>query len=231
MSKLASLPCELPTTSISESIDGDKVAKSFEQRIASLEPCNLLDHAIWRDIFALTGTLRTFYGSSRILDTWTRLGSAIVGSSVRLVPGSSRRMQAGAESAWLDAQYTFETNADFEIRGTIILSLVPTPEEEWKIWIIRTVLDQIPSFGNIDIPKELPVSPGIAQELPSHEGMPRFNCVVVGGGPAGLSTAGRLQAMSLSYVLLDRNAEVGGSWRVRYDSARSEKERYLFSFG
>lgn len=47
-----------------------------------------------------------------------------------------------------------------------------------------------------------------------------FDCVVVGGGQAGLGTGGRLKALGISYVILEKNVEVGDSWATRYDSTR-----------
>ncbi|MGA7357174.1 MAG: NAD(P)/FAD-dependent oxidoreductase [Candidatus Cybelea sp.] len=40
---------------------------------------------------------------------------------------------------------------------------------------------------------------------------------VVGGGPAGLSTAGALIKLGAKPVVFDRNARIGDSWRRRYD--------------
>lgn len=40
---------------------------------------------------------------------------------------------------------------------------------------------------------------------------------VVGGGPAGLSTAGALIKVGAKPVVFDRNARIGDSWRRRYD--------------
>jgi putative flavoprotein involved in K+ transport len=41
--------------------------------------------------------------------------------------------------------------------------------------------------------------------------------VIVGGGPAGLSTAGALKNVGLNAVVFDRDDRVGGSWMRRYD--------------
>jgi putative flavoprotein involved in K+ transport len=40
---------------------------------------------------------------------------------------------------------------------------------------------------------------------------------IVGGGPAGLSTAGALIKLGAKPVVFDRNARIGDSWRRRYD--------------
>jgi putative flavoprotein involved in K+ transport len=46
----------------------------------------------------------------------------------------------------------------------------------------------------------------------------RFDTVVIGAGQAGLSAGYYLRRAGRSFVILDANAEVGGSWLHRYDS-------------
>ena len=47
--------------------------------------------------------------------------------------------------------------------------------------------------------------------------MPENDIVIVGGGPAGLSTAGALKAIGLEAVVLDQDDRIGGSWLRRYE--------------
>ncbi|HET8527241.1 MAG TPA: NAD(P)/FAD-dependent oxidoreductase [Actinomycetota bacterium] len=49
-------------------------------------------------------------------------------------------------------------------------------------------------------------------------GSERFETVVIGAGQAGLSAGYYLKRAGRSFVILDANAEVGGSWLDRYDS-------------
>jgi hypothetical protein len=59
------------------------------------------------------------------------------------------------------------------------------------------------------------------QSVPvNHGSINRFYAVVIGGGQCGLSTGGRLQALGVPYVILERNEQVGDAWRLRYKSAR-----------
>jgi cation diffusion facilitator CzcD-associated flavoprotein CzcO len=48
----------------------------------------------------------------------------------------------------------------------------------------------------------------------------RFDCIVVGGGMAGLCLAGRLKALGISAVTLERNAHIGQNWTSRYESVK-----------
>ncbi|KAA6408835.1 MAG: dimethylaniline monooxygenase (N-oxide forming) [Lasallia pustulata] len=63
-------------------------------------------------------------------------------------------------------------------------------------------------------------SHGTANGINGHAEPKHFDCVVVGAGQAGLSTAGRLKAMGVSCVVLDRNSRVGDNWMLRYDSVK-----------
>jgi cation diffusion facilitator CzcD-associated flavoprotein CzcO len=47
--------------------------------------------------------------------------------------------------------------------------------------------------------------------------MPDVDIVIVGGGPAGLSTAGALKSIGLEAVVLDKDDRIGGSWARRYE--------------
>jgi putative flavoprotein involved in K+ transport len=52
------------------------------------------------------------------------------------------------------------------------------------------------------------------------KGSERFDTVVVGAGQAGLSAGYHLKRASRSFVILDANDRIGGSWRTRYDSLK-----------
>lgn len=50
--------------------------------------------------------------------------------------------------------------------------------------------------------------------------MPDADIIIVGGGPAGLSTAGALKSLGRDAILLDRGDRIGSSWLRRYDRLR-----------
>lgn len=51
-------------------------------------------------------------------------------------------------------------------------------------------------------------------------GYERFETVIVGAGQAGLSAGHYLKKAGRSFVIVDANDRIGGSWRTRYDSLK-----------
>ncbi len=47
--------------------------------------------------------------------------------------------------------------------------------------------------------------------------MQKAEIIVIGGGPAGLSTAGALKRGGFDPIVLEKNGQVGDSWKERYD--------------
>ena len=43
----------------------------------------------------------------------------------------------------------------------------------------------------------------------------QFDTIVIGGGQAGLSVGYYLKQQNRSFVILDANEQIGGSWRTR----------------
>lgn len=55
----------------------------------------------------------------------------------------------------------------------------------------------------------------------------RYPVAVVGAGPAGLATAAALRAKGVAAVVLERNDDVGSSWRGHYDRLHLHTVRWL----
>jgi cation diffusion facilitator CzcD-associated flavoprotein CzcO len=51
--------------------------------------------------------------------------------------------------------------------------------------------------------------------------------LIVGGGAAGLSTAGALKKLGLAPIVLEQDAAIGGTWARRYDRLHLHTVRQL----
>lgn len=219
MSPLAGFGCSLPTAVIPQDVDANETAASFVQELAHLSEDDFTKDAVWRDVYALTGTLRTFYSATSVFKAWKETSEKADLSSFALNPRLVRVSRLPGGSSWVEATFSFETNASPATSCSAILALVPGNDGKWRIWVMRTILEQLKGQGNVD---ELdPV--GDIRVVNGH--VTKFDCVVIGGGQAGLSLGGRLKALGLSCVVLDKYAAVGDNWKQRYSSVRLHTTR------
>lgn len=216
-SVLARLPAALPVGYFPKDIDARAVAQPFVDHLAALEPDQFLDDVVWRDTFALTGTLRTFYSKVTVFSVLTKLLNSHAAGNFVLVPGSWRIIQIGS-SAWVDAIYKFETKATDTLPTScsLYLSLVFGDDGEWRIWVIKSILEGFQ--GQDDVDKLQPRLEENSHNI--NNDSEEFDVVVVGGSQAGLSLGGHFHALKLSYIVLEKNEKVGDAWRLRYDSAK-----------
>lgn len=230
------LPGSLPVASVLEYIDLTVVAQHAVQQLSALRIHHIAEDAIWRDSFALTGTLRTFYRSKPVTEAWSETYRRQGLTDFALTPKSSRIVRHGAQSCWVQAHFTFRTTS-FQPHAPCsgFISLVHNASRKWKIWMLRSVLESLDGHGSVDELAPMPaVTPGTRRHKTDIEpGQEHFDGLVVGAGQAGLSAAGHLQAIGISYVLVDRCPNVGYSWNTRCDSLKlhTVKEYAHLSFG
>jgi putative flavoprotein involved in K+ transport len=61
----------------------------------------------------------------------------------------------------------------------------------------------------------------VATRIRPEPGLERFDTIIIGGGQAGLAVGYYLKKQGRSFVILDANERIGGSWRTRtWDSLR-----------
>ncbi|MFC9838465.1 flavin-containing monooxygenase [Rhodococcus sp. NPDC127530] len=78
---------------------------------------------------------------------------------------------------------------------------------------------------------ELQVGAGETNEAPPMVPPPGFDAIVIGAGASGLCAAYRLGEMGISYTVLERNDEVGGTWlENRYPGCGVDTPSHLYSF-
>ncbi|KIW56390.1 hypothetical protein PV05_05055 [Exophiala xenobiotica] len=239
---LPDLPCSLPTITIPEFIDLDAVANYFSSSFEVLSESHFLQDAIWRDTFVMTGTLRTFYSAKSIAAAWKDT-SAIHKPASFAFQGKPHVIRAG-DASWVEMRFTFETFGVPAMTADGILSVAPDKDGIWKIWLMRTIIGQLKGQPSVDKLDALATSNGekllngssdhsngettngtvtngtVQNGTSTPSQHVDFQCVVIGGGQAGLSVGGRLKALGVSYVVMDKHDEVGDSWAKRYDSTR-----------
>lgn len=223
---LATIPGSLPVSSVPDDVDPEKAAAQGLQSLqAGLQASNLTDEAIWRDQWALTGTSRTFFGPRRVFSAWSELTVRHRPHRFKLLPTTSRIVSPRPECGWVQAEFVFETEGGAD-RGPgyqcagLIGVVLDKDRQRWQIWLLSTVLEAINGFPNPDVldPRAQILDNAISTNPHTHS----YDCVIVGAGMAGLSTAGRLKAVGVSAITLESNAQIGDNWTNRYDSAKCE---------
>lgn len=178
MTCLAAFPCSLPTAPIPEDIDATAVASEFQSELDHTTAENFTEDAVWKDVYALTGTLRSFFSSSSISQALKKTSERAQVHSFILDPKSVRVSRLPGGTSWVEARYSFETTASPPTICSAIISLTPVDGGKWKIWTMRTILEQLKSQPNVD---ELQPA-GDTEVTNGHLEVTHFDCVVVGGG-------------------------------------------------
>ena len=175
MPVLKSLPGSLPTEPLGPDVDPVAVAKQFQDVLKDLRAEYLDAGAMWRDTFALTGSMRTFYSPSSITAAWQQTSTQRDFQSLTLELSSAKVQQHRSGAAWIDCQFTFETQAAPSCSCAGIVSVIRDIDGTWKIWVLRTVLQRLQ--GQLDV-DTLEPQPRTDYVDPTQI----FDCIVVGGG-------------------------------------------------
>lgn len=66
---------------------------------------------------------------------------------------------------------------------------------------------------------------------PSPDKLAQFKIVVIGGGISGIGAAVQLQRLGISYQVIERQSDIGGTWQLNnYPQARVDTSSYLYQF-
>lgn len=169
--------------------------------------------------------MRTFYTKEHVVRDWAKIVQIHGAQGFSFTEGSARVAQVTSSTAWIEAAFEFNTIKSPATTCSGFLSIVSTGEGgTWKIWVIKTILENLSGQGDVDHLEPVTQHAQIGHSSLVQEGK-YFDAVVVGGGQSGLSTGGRLQALGVSYVVLEKNAQVGDAWSRRYESASREWSR------
>ena len=159
-------------------------------------------------------------------------------------------MRPNPKSQWIEARFVFRVpHGDLAMECDGVMRLVPDAEtREWRLWLLVTALKNVDGWGDVDNLDPVMTKAngadathanghsranGDAHELSMAEnGRKRIPVAIVGAGFSGLCMAGRLEALGVPYVMLDKVDEIGGNWTCRYPSVRihTSKEYGQFPF-
>lgn len=251
---LPKLPFELPKVAVPEAVDLSTLAEKFRLALSDLQDEHFARSAIWRDSFALTGLPRTFYTRQSVLAAWK--DTAATHSPAKFVIDGAPRVVRSPLASWVEICFTFETTGIPATTNYGFMSVILDSDGQWRIWILRTILEQLKSQPNVDVLE--PVRPhtitnghnghangttngangangtngingtnGVNGNGTHHNGHhegddSQIHVVIIGGGQAGLAVGGRLKALGVPYVILEKHEQVGDNWRTRYDSTKCE---------
>ena len=220
------LPGELPLDKVPQDTDLLKVQQAAQRALESFSPDAFTDDLLWRDWLSLTGQIRTFNGSQRIIDLWSQLAASRHPTDFKTKPARVRRPLPS--TSWVHVNFSFTTRQDDGLVGQCSghASLILDDSGKWKIWMLVTMLDYFEGFGNPEVPhmQSNGVTNGVNDA--NHSRLEHdYDVVMLGAGQNGLALAGRLQALGIKYLLLERESAIGRNWIGRYESVRQHTIR------
>ncbi|KAK5706279.1 hypothetical protein LTR97_001266 [Elasticomyces elasticus] len=231
------IPGKLPEGKVPEGANHSDVARDAINKLNDLQPNHLHDDAVWRDLLSFTGTYRTFNSQGTVFKTLQHLSKDKRRSPFVAKDHEPRVGRTADGTAWLDIDVAFSTTQDGLICDCSgIVSVVRCSDGEWLIWMLRTWLECFEGNGHPDILEPTSTTNVLTGAGSSNgtsetrnEASPDYEAIVVGGGQAGLSTAGRLEALGVKYLLLERRPEIGDVWNTRYESLRWHTSKHYGS--
>lgn len=215
---ISTLPTSLPAILILGNVDYRAIAESVLKDLKSEFPTSFAKDGFWRDLLALTDNVRTFHGDETIKRAWSDCYKAHKPVKSSIAIQSCHIMKVGPMQ-WIQTNFTFHTTDRPTRHCSGFLRIIPTEAKEWKIWILCTMLEEIDGHGNPDRLKPVANVNGHHETNGKPNEQPQilpYDAVVIGAGPAGLATAGRLKALGLNALTVEKNHEVGMNWTTRY---------------
>lgn len=110
---------------------------------------------------------------------------------------------------------------------------LPVPSHETCVDMLRASIGEpVPDSYGPMVAAGLGVEPDFAIDQAGRFAVPEtYRVVVIGAGVAGLCAAIRLQGAGIPYVLIEKNAEVGGTWyENRYPGAGVDTPNHIYSY-
>ncbi|KAK2033570.1 FAD/NAD(P)-binding domain-containing protein [Colletotrichum zoysiae] len=206
---------DLDANEVSRSVVAELSAALQQRRHRDVETLFATPSAHWKDTLALTAHLRTFKGRKAIASALLELHDQRNIGALHCDGGQVTA--ATKDLKWLGCNFSFRTGSPKALCvGTMML--VPEVQGsghcEWKIWSMSTWLKEWEEYPEDEALLRVPSDPITEDERIYTD------VLVIGGGNAGIILAGRLKALDVDYVVVDRNQKVGENWSQRYDCMR-----------
>jgi putative flavoprotein involved in K+ transport len=197
----------------------------FERAIANGDAAALkklfLPDGYWRDVVALTWTIRTVRGAGAIAAAFAARPEGPFAFRLTTDRTPPRRVTRTG-TASIEAFFTFETRHG---RGDGVVRLVPEGGGT-KAWTLLTALDELKGHEERTGARR-PTGQSHSRDFRGPNWLDQRNAasayadhdpvaLVVGGGQAGLSIAARLNALGIDTLIVDREKRIGDNWRNRY---------------
>ncbi|KAF2220915.1 putative flavin-containing monooxygenase, partial [Elsinoe ampelina] len=224
------VPGHLPKASVPEHVDLDKLSGAIVARLPGLNDSDLVEDAVWRDLLSFTEHFRSFSSARTILRVYKQISSKKHTGSFKPLSVYNGVTKLNDSTSWINIGFTFTTSSPLPAENAGIVSLIPssTHPSGWQIWMLRTWLEKFSGHAHPDelspsprrdslSPVNTPDEDTTTEEDPTPKPL---DVVIIGAGQAGLSLAGRCAALGLSYIVLERNEEIGQNWTSRYESLR-----------
>lgn len=215
------LPGQLPPDCVDDGVNLDEVASVILEFVSNPQSEVLSEDVLWRDWMSLTGLPQTLYSRSAVYKTWTK---AVLDKKITEVEVTNKIISKPCPgTSWVSVGIEYQTNQKNGLKGhhSGNAFLVPSGRT-WKIWCLTTILEYFEGYGHPDQPRLRP------DRSISPKGVD-YAVVIVGAGQGGLALAGRLKAMNVSCVIVEKRSVVGASWSERY--YESVKQHTIREFG
>ncbi|KAK1975732.1 hypothetical protein LZ30DRAFT_604969 [Colletotrichum cereale] len=206
---------DLDANEVSRSVVAELSAAIQQGRHRDVESLFAAPSAYWKDTMALTAHLRTFKGRQSIASALLELHSERKVGALEFHGGQVSTVSESLKL--LNCSFGFRTESPHAVcQGNMMLiPSVQGPDQcEWKIWSMATWLNEWEEYPEDETRLRLP-----SNQLTEDERI-CTDVLIVGGGNAGIILAGRLKALDVDYVVIDRSQKVGNNWSQRYDCMR-----------
>ena len=200
----------------------------FEHALAGGHELTSLFHpdSFWRDVLALSWTIKTLNGADAILKELTADAGSAMPSSFAIAANRAppRRVTRAGTNA-IEAIIDFETQVG---RCSGIVRLIGDPADNncLKAWTLLTALEELKGFEE-QLGAARPRGQSYSRDFRGPNWLDQRAAstayadrdpivLVVGGGQAGLAIAARLKQLQVDTLIVERWPRIGDNWRKRY---------------